>query len=316
MQRPTLVGRATSHRRWSAWIDRVVATNKNCNLIRKQQKDPDVLTWLHLTRHAMASKEAANVCHLLEDFCHRVTEHRPLHAAPKDQLRVLSLMPPSEDACSSRYIEPLTGALRHPLVHELCNPDSTKNSWVDHAHLSTHVLNFTHILLPSGHCRARCKLAKQQKPRRHLYYDLGCSHYSDRNPGLAYKMAVRAAKSRNTTIQEEEARIWTQHEIKVNTTEKNSAVGASIEPLVQLYRKHCIEFDQVWGWDPRWSEKQFWARVPEWERHKITYFNEYVNATEQSALGVLRRTARPEDFVVFKLDIYTPHVEQQIMDTC
>ena len=127
-------------------------------------------------------------------------------------------------------------------------------------------------------------------------------------------MAVRAAKSRNTTIQEEEARIWTQHEIKVNTTEKNSAVGASIEPLVQLYRKHCIEFDQVWGWDPRWSEKQFWARVPEWERHKITYFNEYVNATEQSALGVLRRTARPEDFVVFKLDIDTPHVEQQIMD--
>ena len=47
---------------------------------------------------------------------------------------------------------------------------------------------------------------------------------------------------------------------------------------------------------------------------KITYFNEYVNATEQSALGVLRRTARPEDFVVFKLDIDTPHVEQQIMD--
>jgi len=69
----------------------------------------------------------------------------------------------------------------------------------------------------------------------------------------------------------------------------------------------------VYAWEakpyPKW-----WDRVPEADRPSITFYNEPVNATEASALGVLRQTARPDDFVVLKLDIDTPVVENAIVD--
>jgi hypothetical protein len=58
----------------------------------------------------------------------------------------------------------------------------------------------------------------------------------------------------------------------------------------------------------------WWERVPTEDRQKITFYNDPVNMSDSSALGVLRREARPEDFVVLKLDIDTPWLEEKIIN--
>lgn len=92
-----------------------------------------------------------------------------------------------------------------------------------------------------------------------------------------------------------------------------SAGGPSIPLFRSWYRQNCIEFDHIYAWDAR-IMKSWMGRVPPEDKARVTFWNERINATDASALGVLRRTARPEDFVVLKVDFDTPDVEQQIVD--
>ena len=102
--------------------------------------------------------------------------------------------------------------------------------------------------------------------------------------------------------------------IKANNQLINSqkAMGPSIPLIRRLYSNNCIEFDHIWAWEaikmPSWYD-----RVPPADRPKITFFNEPVNTSDSSAFGVLRATARREDFVVVKLDIDTPAVENELV---
>ena len=80
-----------------------------------------------------------------------------------------------------------------------------------------------------------------------------------------------------------------------------------------MYRENCIEFDHIFGWDAK-PIRNWLERVPAEDRLRVTFYNEYINATDSSALGVLKRTARPEDFVVLKVDFDDADVEAQVLD--
>ena len=166
----------------------------NCELVNKQQRHINTTRWLRLTRSAMASEYHAKWC-LVTDSCKHVVEHRPI-SDPDGVLSQMPLPAPSfmrQDACFSRYIEPLTGALRHPFAHGVCKLGVT---WREREKLWLPVsdLNFSYLALPGAHCRPECQEARRSEGRRNLFFDLGCSFYSDRNLGLVFKLANRAAK--------------------------------------------------------------------------------------------------------------------------
>ena len=206
-------------------------------------------------------------------------------------------------------IEPLVGTARHPMATgTICRADRGRSRFL---------LNFSHLILanqcgePSG---ARGCLPIGGRPPaatgRNLFYDLGCAQYTQQH---FFRQQVLAKAARfNLTQAEAERRI--QHRVDSHLISLGGgAMGASIPLFRALYRQNCISFDHIWGWEakplPNW-----WDRVPEPERSKITFFNEPVSASDASALGVLKRTARKEDFVVLKLDIDTPKVERQIVE--
>ena len=208
--------------------------------------------------------------------------------------------------CSAQPIEPLTGALRHPLAHRVCENEKRA---AGKAQLVSDY-NVTHLLV-SNHCRSMCKRAARG---RYLLYDLGCAQYSDHSAGTDFKIASRLAKQQNTSVADELGKFEARRE-QPSHQQAIVATGGSISFLRSLFRRNCIEFDHIWGWDPRPASLDSWmSRVPKSDHGKVTFFNEAVNASDESALGVLRRTARPEDYVVFKLDIDTPHIEEQILD--
>ena len=290
------------------------STKTNCALIHQQQNSANTTKWLQLTTSAMACAEHPKYCNMLQN-CERVVPHRPLLEHPESTLTsIFSQMPlPSQqDPCFSRYIEPLTGSLRHPMAFTVCGGPSQKFK------RSVSDFNITYLALPSAHCRPECEQAKRREGRRTLFFDLGCAQYSNRNEGLAFKLANRASKQQNTTLEEEKAKLWFRHELKLNTTDSMFATGASIEPFFYLFQKHCLKFDHIWGWDPKFERPSWWwSRVPSEQRSKITFFNKSVDSTdagEHTALGALRANARPEDYVVLKLDIDTPAVEEEILD--
>ena len=119
------------------------------------------------------------------------------------------------------------------------------------------------------------------------------------------------AKRRNISIEEAKAQ-RERHKIE-NPPKGIGATGPSITIFRRLFKYNCIEFDHVYAWEKRLYPK-WWDRVPEAEKPHVTFYNEPVNMSDASALGVLAQTARPEDFVVFKLDIDYPPLEREIID--
>jgi hypothetical protein len=282
----------------TAWMTRTEDIS-SCDLLKQQWHNADLHTWLHLSRNSLMFK-----ANLLD--------------APPEQLSVLSQMPRSAkdgEKCPPDLIEPLNGALRHPLARSVCGGPA---KW-----RATSETNFTYLIL-TDHCRAGCgrSAAQQRKreangrpPPRRLFYDMGCAAYSDTSVGTRYKVAVRTAREKNTSVVDEMATLIARHERRIATTEALLPIGASLEVFRSLFRSKCIEFDHIFGWDAHPYKLANWmSRVPENDRAKISFFNERVNSTDRSALGVLKATARPEDFVVVKLDIDSPVIEQQILD--
>lgn len=269
----------------------------NCRLVKQQRHDPAIQTWLRLSYDALLNS-------------------KPVYEASHVERAVLSQMPRRAGSCGAQPIEPLTGALRHPLASGMCYSREHKRDEI------ISFLNFTHLIV-SDHCKPGCRRTitasgssdRHVRARRNIYYDLGCAAYADVSRGTQFKVAVIRAKQRNTSVEYEVARIDQQHEEKLMTRTTIFPIGASIPTFRSLYRRNCIEFDEIYAWDAHpYTMKSWYSRVPPSNRANITFINKPVDASDSSALGVLRRTARPEDFVVFKLDIDTPKVEQQILD--
>jgi len=150
-----------------------------------------------------------------------------------------------------------------------------------------------------------------QPPPRNLFYDLGCASYGPRADAVA-RMAAAKAQQWNTSLEDAERRV--RQKLESPTSDKQgAAMGPSIPLFRSLYRRNCIEFDHIYGWEYK-RMADWWERVPASLRSAITFYNEAVNASDASALGVLLRTARPQDFVVLKLDIDTPEIENPIIE--
>lgn len=99
------------------------------------------------------------------------------------------------------------------------------------------------------------------------------------------------------------------------------AIGSSLPFFEGLYARACILFDKVYAWEsvPMPAE-DFWWDVPLEMRGLLTFFNMGVKpeppergAERNSFLGMLEVTAKPDDFVVIKVDIDHPATELSIV---
>ncbi|CAE7242686.1 unnamed protein product [Symbiodinium natans] len=92
--------------------------------------------------------------------------------------------------------------------------------------------------------------------------------------------------------------------------------GPSIPLFFNMYRDRCMEFDDIFGWEAeRKDQKEWWSPLPDDIRARTRFYNIPVNETScqmstaglfaerGSFLHMLPYAAKPEDFVVVKLDI-------------
>ena len=95
--------------------------------------------------------------------------------------------------------------------------------------------------------------------------------------------------------------------------------GPSIPLFDALYERNCITFDHVWAWEyTKHDPKDWWAPVPLAMRAKLTFFNFGVSHEppqwkQESFLEFLKASARPDDFVVLKVDIDNSEIELSIV---
>ncbi|KAJ1623554.1 hypothetical protein T492DRAFT_1148427 [Pavlovales sp. CCMP2436] len=96
-----------------------------------------------------------------------------------------------------------------------------------------------------------------------------------------------------------------------------SALGPSMPLFAKLYKERCIDFDGIWGWEARpFQAEKWWDKVPTEVRHKLHFYNVPISGAGGAAdvLLTIGQVARPEDFVVLKLDIDTFEVERQVVE--
>ena len=86
---------------------------------------------------------------------------------------------------------------------------------------------------------------------------------------------------------------------------RSSQGGGSLRWLATTYRSQGLAFDRIFAWEAT-PHADPYAAMPSSVLDAISYFNVPVNSTRNHAfnpLRLLRAVARPEDFVVLKLDI-------------
>lgn len=222
---------------------------------------------------------------------------------PADVLPLLSTFQwPSDGAhpACNEVIEPLTGMARHPRA-------ANTGCWLRNApqnvrevHVKeTSKYDIGHIVFASrcavdanAGCsplagrrfaaEASASGARQLRSRpRNLLFDLGCAKY-------------------------------------IAPMTKLQTMGGGIRPslplLEAIYRRSCVTFDGIWAWEASpMNPTAWWKRVPNATRRVLNFINKPVTA--QEFLGTLEKEANPEDFVVLKLDIDTPGLEDEVIRT-
>jgi hypothetical protein len=275
----------------AAWSN---ITSHVCEAARRQASSHEVHHWLQFAK----------------------TSHGPTPRSPgPEEAAVLSHLTDVSSGCTEP-IEPLTGTTATQLlVTSAVSSDrrrtSRRSMWTTLASWSFR------ITAASATALAACLLVEEvplPPPHRYLHHGDFCLTLvalSTEWTGSIRRAALKKARELNITVEAAEAKIKRTQQRKILSAQ--SALGPSIPLFRELYRQNCIEFDHVWGWEaqrmPGW-----WERVPTEDRQKITFYNDPVNMSDSSALGVLRREARPEDFVVLKLDIDTPWLEEKIIN--
>jgi hypothetical protein len=211
-----------------------------------------------------------------------------------------------QDGCEE-YIEPLTGLARHPVSRDM----GCRGRWNLRKHNGVDKYNIGYLIPANrcggggdlnpgttrgmgGQCRRISGTIKGaegvavDRSRRNLYYDLGASVWGKNIPE--------------------------QHLIH------GSGLGSSLQLISKIYERNCITFDRIWAWEAKeWKPKDFWQRVPLSVRAKLHFYNVPISETPSgsgsSFLRTLELTARPQDFVVVKVDIDTPDLEKMIVST-
>ena len=97
------------------------------------------------------------------------------------------------------------------------------------------------------------------------------------------------------------------------STYDTGAGGASQSWFVNTYRARGIQFDRIIGWESAKTDpSNQWDGVPADIKRKTSWFNIPVTTgvgDPDNPLTFIKHLTKPEDFVVFKLDIDSPVVE-------
>eukprot|EP00877_Chromochloris_zofingiensis_P014514 jgi/Chrzof1/9316/UNPLg00285.t1 len=101
------------------------------------------------------------------------------------------------------------------------------------------------------------------------------------------------------------------------STYKSGAGGSSQQWLIEAYSRRGIEFDRILMWEAKRTDPSLlFAEVPKQLMGAYQYFNVPISADVHdlaSPLSILRRIARPSDFVVLKIDIDNWAIEKSVV---
>lgn len=196
-------------------------------------------------------------------------------------------------------IEPLSGIARHPFAKVGCQDSMFNKNIFDIEYLVLH-----------NNCGSTAS-----KPRT-ILYDMGASVGFKGVPGGIYSTSPRLA----------------------------GGLAPSLPLFYRLYADRCLEPDLVFAWEPnpKVTLDEFFGELPQSIREKVHFYQDYVtdevfqqrlkhpmaliaaNATKYAKTAVSKTTtllkelvnhAKPEDFVIVKLDIDTPEVEHAMVQS-
>ena len=174
------------------------------------------------------------------------------------------------------YLEPLTGVARHPRANVGCQPKKT---------FGVDIFN-TAYLVVQNRCGSGSGGGTNELAHRHgrnLFYDLGAGPYDSKLPLGA-----------------------------------DGGYGPSIPVFSRLYENNCIVFDEIWAWEyTQIPPPTYWEKIPPAIRGKLHFMNIPVEPEphSNSFLELLKSTAKPEDFVVVKVDVDNSAVEESVVES-
>eukprot|EP00403_Amphidinium_massartii_P035416 CAMPEP_0178444090 /NCGR_PEP_ID=MMETSP0689_2-20121128/39290_1 /TAXON_ID=160604 /ORGANISM="Amphidinium massartii, Strain CS-259" /LENGTH=454 /DNA_ID=CAMNT_0020068235 /DNA_START=158 /DNA_END=1522 /DNA_ORIENTATION=- len=195
------------------------------------------------------------------------------------------------------FIEPLAGALRHPLM---CKFNSSwyhkfkqRKDWMVVDQWDLHA-------------------------NKHHGVELGGS--GSYGSGSSYKTAGESqSKSRtNTQTQEERERPHYYYFDAGASVWEAGPGGASQSWFDGVYRGKCVEFDGYWLWEARPMSGKVLESVPAKVLPKYHWFNVPASTNQSSKFSPLfhiKAVAKPSDHVVVKIDIDNSMVEEAIINS-
>lgn len=194
------------------------------------------------------------------------------------------------DSSRDGLIEPLTGVARHPLAKVGCSIPG-----------ETSIFDISHLVLHN-----RCQLKETSTKGRNLLFDLGCSTFA-KIPLCELHPQHRRCTSRLT------APPPAPPHPPPATGGTGVAHGPSLPLFIDLYRQNCVNFDRIYAWEAvKYKPQLWWRDVPVDVRSKLDFYNVPIDETpnahadprdNSSFLRKLSVVAKPEDFVVLKVDI-------------
>lgn len=97
--------------------------------------------------------------------------------------------------------------------------------------------------------------------------------------------------------------------------------GPSIQFFVKFFRRHDIWFDKIFAFEANVRSSHFYKSVPDNWKKLVEYRQIYISSSKEEDSddspflpSVIERSARPEDYIMFKLDIDSPRVEAGSVD--
>lgn len=251
--------------------------------------------WTHLRRGeicALAKRQWGGAKRWLSYSTRSAGSIGALRRPNSEEERVLSWF--CEDGVAEP-IEPLSGMARHPFAMLGCNLHEKPFMPAE-----TNLMNISYLVLKN-----QCGPSRRRRHGRNLLFDLGAHWYNSSDPCRKERQRARRRQPGAPL-----GAPCPLHSSDIAST-------SSIPLFYKLYSRNCIHFERIWAWeylplDPR----AYWSHVPIHMRAMLHFYNIGVERepSTTSVLAMLRAAARPEDFVVLKVDIDNNPIELSIVE--
>lgn len=208
--------------------------------------------------------------------------------------------------CRVEPIEPLTPTARHPFARVGCAkradayPEETPAADV----MQARIMDISHLVLtsacdaPGSGGRGRqasdaAAPARAVNPGQALFFDAGCAvwHGSNKPPNPRRK------------------------EFSLDRL-RGAGMGPSLPLFSTLYGSRCIRFDRLFGWEAKtYDPKEWWRFVPLEQAVRLSFVNHPISVGGAfDPLLAISSVAKEEDYVAFKLDVDTWHLERALVE--